>query len=218
MARSTGINVNIAPKCHFTTAYICLGEAEKITSPDQSKKTYVMSLISYVKKEEAQGQIAEMYKALEAKLNILPNVVQFHTASPELYPKLIGFLEHFFDHPNLGLTTIAYIRMLVSDREGGQYCVRFQTSILKYLGEKESDIEQTKTNYNNLKLDAKAKQLVLFVLDVIFSSEHEGIEERLNELKELGWSEPDIYEACMIAAFQKGVVPIIKAFQLEMDF
>ncbi len=103
-----------------------------------------MALINYVKKDEATGAIASIYEKMEQRLNILPNVLQFHTASPGLYPKLISIFDHFIEHERLDVFTIAYTRLLVSHLGGGEYCVRFQSSILKYLGVSEENIEKAK--------------------------------------------------------------------------
>jgi alkylhydroperoxidase/carboxymuconolactone decarboxylase family protein YurZ len=41
---------------------------------------------------------------------------------------------------------------------------------------------------------------------------------RVTKLKEVGWTEKDIYEACMLGAVQKGTTQVIKAFEIENDF
>ncbi len=176
-----------------------------------------MALINYVKKEEATGKIAEIYNDLEERMNILPNVVQFHTASPELFERLINYLEFFIDHQSIDHITIAYIRMLISFQNGGEYCVRFQSGILKYLGVSDEDLEVAKSDSNKLNLDNKRKSLVNFVLDVQ-NGKHENTENQIKKLEELGWTQKDIYDANALGALQKGMVNVVKAFKVEIDF
>lgn len=176
-----------------------------------------MALINYIKKEEATGKISEIYRMLENRLNILPNVVQFHTASPKLFEKLMGFLSYFFDHPNIDNVTTAYIRLLISGIEEGEYCIRFQSSILKYLGISEEDIEISMKDYKKLKLDPKRKELICFVLDAMYNKlEDKSI--RIQLLRGLGWTDEDIYDASALAALQKGMVKVVSTFEVELDF
>ena len=176
-----------------------------------------MALINYIKKEEATGKIAEIYSMLEAQLNILPNVIQFHTASPDLFEKLMGFLSHFFDHPTIDHVTIAYIRLLISGIEEGEYCIRFQSSILKYLEVLDEDIELALEDYNEVQLDPKRKELVCFVLDTMYNK-LESKSAIIQLLRALGWTDKDIYEASVLAALQKGMVKVVSTFEVEIDF
>lgn len=176
-----------------------------------------MALINYVKRENATGQIADIYEKIEQRMNKIPNVVQFHSASPELFPKFMSVIGHFFDHPTLDSVTVAYIRFLISFHEKGEYCVRLQSLALKSFGVSEEQLNKAKENYYNLQLDEKRKALVCFILDEIFDK-LVNTEEKLKQLDELGWTEKDIYEASVLAALQKGMVRVITAFKLEFDY
>lgn len=176
-----------------------------------------MALINYVKKEEATGIIADVYKNIEDRMQVVPNVIQFHSASPELFVKIMNVFNHFFDHESIDPVTMAYIRLLVSNIAGGEYCVRFQSKVLQYLGISIEDINLAKTDYLQTKLDNKRKALLCFVLDEMFDK-IENAQLRIDELKAFGWSEKDIYEASIISALQKGMVQVIKTFKVEYDF
>ena len=176
-----------------------------------------MSLINYVKKEEATGQIAEIYNMIEERMKIVPNVVQFYTASPDLFGKLMGLIGHYIDHPTMDREAIAYTRMLISNKENATYCVRFQSTILKSMGIPESDLELAKEDYTKVKLPEKDRALVCFVLDQMFGN-LKDTKTRIEDLKALGWDEKDIFEASVMGAIQKGMVNVIKSFEVEIDF
>ena len=176
-----------------------------------------MSLINYVKREEATGQTAEIYDMLEQRIKVIPNVVQFYTASPELFGKFMNFVGHYIDHPVLDTITVSYIRMLISYKSNATYCVLLQSGILKSRNVTDADLEIAKEDYTKVNLDEKSKALVCFVLDMMFEK-LENAKARIENLKELGWAEKDIFEASVAGAIQKGMVNVIKAFEVKPDF
>ncbi len=176
-----------------------------------------MALIDYVKKEEATGKIAQMYQLLEERMHILPNVIQFNTASPELFEKMMGFWQHYMDHPRFDSQMVAWIRLLISHAEGGTYCVRFQSSILRYLGVKEEELSAAFEDYSKLPMDQKRRDLIVFVVDMMLGN-HKDTKFKLVDLRSLGWTDQDIYEASVLGALQKGMVQVVKVFQVEIDF
>ncbi len=176
-----------------------------------------MSLISYIKREEATGQIADIYDMLEQRIKVIPNVVQFYTASPELFIKFMGFVGHYIDHPTLNAITVAYTRMLISHKSNADYCVKLQSGILESMKVTKVDLELAKKDYTKINLDEKNKALVCFVLDMMFGK-LENAKERINHLKVLGWADKDIFEASVMGAIQKGMVNVIKAFEVQLDF
>lgn len=176
-----------------------------------------MALINYIKREEATGQVAELYKNIEEKMKVVPNVIQFHTASPDMFGKIMSVLNHYSNHQSLNPVVVSYIRLLISNMAGGEYCVRFQSALLHLMGVSERDIKIAKDDYHNMNLDSKNKALVCFILDQMFDK-IEHAKDKIDELKSLGWTEKDIYEASVLGALQKGMVQVIKTFKVEIDF
>lgn len=176
-----------------------------------------MSLIETVQEKEANGFIAQVYSGIKSKMNRVPNVIKFHTASPELFEKVMPVFDYYSGHPNLDPILVAYIRMLLSGIYECNYCIRFQTSVLKFMGISENDIDQAKENYYKVNLDYKRKLLLCFVLDEM-QDKIENPKERINELTQFGWTEKDIYEASILGALQRGMVQLIKTFKVDIDF
>ncbi len=176
-----------------------------------------MALINYIKREEATGRIAEIYDGIEERIKIIPNVVQFYTASPELFDKIMELVSHYTDHPNFDRATVAYIRMLISNRENATYCILLQSGILRSLEIPESDIETAKQDHTMVNLPAKNQAIICFVLDQMYGKLTDT-KSRIDQLKELGWTEKDIFEASVLGAIQKGMVNVIKTFEVQPDF
>lgn len=176
-----------------------------------------MALIEYIKREDATGQIAEVYKSIEERMKIVPNVIQFHTASPEMFGKIMNVFNHYSNHQSLNPVLVSYIRLLISNVAGGEYCVRFQSALLLFMGISENDLKIAKDDYNKVNLDSKNKSMLCFVLDEMFDK-ITNAEKRIEELRTLGWNDQEIYEASVLGALQKGMVQLIKTFKIKIDF
>ena len=176
-----------------------------------------MTLLKTVGKEEATGIIAATYKMMEERVKFIPNVVQLHTVSPELFEKFMPVVGHYTDHPTLDPVLVSYIRLLISKLEDGTYCVRLQSAVLNNYGVSAEDIAVACENYHKTNLDVKRRNLICFVIDMMYN-ELTNKEEKLHDLIEMGWTEKDIYEASMLGGIQKGVVKVIKAFDVKLDF
>jgi alkylhydroperoxidase/carboxymuconolactone decarboxylase family protein YurZ len=176
-----------------------------------------MSLLKSISKEEASGAVDAVYKMMEERVGFIPNVVKMHTASPELFEKFMGLVGYYTDHPSLDPVIVSYVRFLISSMESTTYCMKLQSAVLMNYKIPQEDLSAAGKNYHKVNLDPKRKELVIFVLDLMYGK-LKNTKERIARLKELGWSEKEIYEMSMLAAIQKGVVQVIKAFEVQPDF
>lgn len=176
-----------------------------------------MSLLKSVSESEAQNEVKQVYGGFAQLLGRVPNVVKFHTASTTTYKYLMGVINEFADHPTLDPVLITYLRIIVPFKLKGEYCVKFQSFLIKNRGVTDEEIEIAKRNPANLPIDEKRKALLLFVLDVL-DDKHENIEEKLDKVRSHGWTDQEIYELCFIGALQKGMTHLIKAFKVEHDY
>ncbi len=58
---------------------------------------------------------------------------------------------------------------------------------------------------------------MVFVIDLMFDKPMNK-KERLSKLKDLGWTDKDIYELSFLGGLQRGMIQVIKGFELEFDF
>lgn len=176
-----------------------------------------MTLLKTISKEEAKGSVAAVYQMMEDRVKFIPNVVKLHSASPEFFEKFMAITGYYTDHPTLDPVLVSYIRLLISNMEGANYCVRLQSAVLNNYQVNKEDITDACTNYGNINLDTKRKLLLCFVMDMMYDK-LTNTKENIAELTEAGWTEKDIYEACMLGAVQKGVTKVIKGFEVDFDF
>lgn len=176
-----------------------------------------MTLLKQVNENEATDMVKQVYDGFTQVLGRVPNVVKFHTASSTIYPYFMGLVNEFADHPNLDPVLLNYLRIIVSHRYGGEYCVKFQSFLAKSRGESEDNIETAISNPHEINMDDKRKTLLLFALDIV-DGNHDDVENRIAALKSIGWTDQDIYEICFLGGLQKGMVPLIMGFKVEHDF
>ena len=176
-----------------------------------------MSLLKSIKKEEASGAVATVYEMMQQRVGFIPNVVKLHTASPDLFEKFMSLVGHYTDHPSLDPVMVSYVRYLISSIENTTYCMKLQTAVLKNYNVTGEELSVAGRDYHEIALDPKRKELVLFVMDMMYGKPG-NTQKRIIQLKDLGWAEKDIYEMSMLGAIQKGVVQLIKTFEIQPDF
>jgi alkylhydroperoxidase family enzyme len=176
-----------------------------------------MSILKITNKDEATGAVAAVYQLMEDRIKFIPNVVKMHSVSSDFFEKFMAVTGFYTDHPTLDPVLVSYIRLLISHHENAEYCIRLQSAVLNNYKVTADDIKIACNDYNLINLDPKRKMLVCFVLDMMFDRLTDA-ENNVNKLKEVGWTEKDIYEASMLGAVQKGTTKVISAFKVENDF
>lgn len=183
-----------------------------------NKKKKVMSLFkTEIKPEEATGKIAEAYEFFKERLGKVPKVMQLHTVNPILFGNLVEFLGYYGSQSKLDIEMLAHIRLIVSAKGNCEYCVKLNSAILIQMGKQQAYLDNIANDCKKIEIDEKRKQLVLFALKVVFNAEDVNVED-LTTLKDLGWTEKDIYDASAAATKQHGMIQLIKAFKVEIDF
>lgn len=176
-----------------------------------------MTLLKTVKPSEASGGIKQIYDGFISKLGKIPNVIQFHTASPSIYGHLMGILNTFSQHPTLDRELLAYLRYIISHRVGGAYCVQFQSYLLKAYGQSDENIAYAVTDLAKLKMDDKRKTLLCFALALLENTDMD-VPQHLQDLHNKGWQDQEIYEYCFLGGLQMGMMPLVEGFRVEKDY
>ena len=170
-----------------------------------------MFILNHVKPEDATGKVAEAYSVFPKEIPV-PEPLVLMSASPELTHLQSGVIRHFMTHEKLDMGLLATIRYLVASEEGYQFCINLNSGILKMAGGmSDSDLEALKANPDAAPLEESQKALLLFVLKVVRTPD-EVKEADVDELRKLGWSDQDIFEAAFHGASMIGASKLYKAF------
>ncbi|MCP4667641.1 MAG: hypothetical protein GY849_14900 [Deltaproteobacteria bacterium] len=170
-----------------------------------------MFILNHVKPEEATGKVAEAYSVFPKGIPV-PEPLILMSASPELTHLQSGVIRHFMTHEKLDMGLLAMIRYLVASEHNYQFCINLNGGILKMAGEmSDSDLKALKDNPGEAQLEESQKALLLFVLKVVRTPD-EVQESDVDALRELGWSDQDIFEAAFHGASMIGASKLYRAF------
>jgi len=106
----------------------------------------------------------------------------------------MGFMGYFMQHQTLYPTLTTTIRYLVSVEFDHQYCANFNGQMLAKMGGlSEDQLKSIGANPEGAPLDEKGKAMLLFVLKALKSPETVETKD-VDSLRNLGWSDQDIYK------------------------
>lgn len=174
-----------------------------------------MALIKITPPDKAQGKLAELYKEVETMFGVVPSGVQLLGVSPGILDNQLGIMGHYYGHKTLSTQLLAMIRMMISNACKSSYCLNLNHSILEGAGFTKEQVDAALADPNNAPLEEKEKALLLFVLKAC-DNPHSTTQTDVDKLRELGWSDVDIFEALAHGARAVGTNIIFDAFKVDM--
>jgi alkylhydroperoxidase family enzyme len=173
-----------------------------------------MAFIKTVSPEKAEGKIAELYAPVLEMIGSVPKSLEMWSASPTLLELQMGFMGYFMQHQTLDPNLTTLIRYLVAKECDHQYCVNFNGQMLTKMGGiSEDQLKAIGANPKEAPLDEKGKAMLLFVLKALKSPETVEAKD-LDSLRNLGWTDQDIYEATVHGANMVLSGTLFKAFRM----
>lgn len=170
-----------------------------------------MFKLETVRPEEATGKVAEAYSVFPEGMPI-PEPIVLMSASPELAHLQSGVIRYYMTHSKLDMGLLAMIRYLVASEFDYSFCVKLNAGILKMAGGfSNDDLESLKTNPGSAPLEDFQKALLLFVLKVIKTPDQVE-EEDVEALRNMGWTDQDIFDASFHGASMIGASKLYRAF------
>lgn len=176
-----------------------------------------MALITTTPPEKAEGKLAELYATVEQVFGGVPNNVRLLGVSPTILENQIDMVGYYMGHPRLRTPLLAMIRMLVARGCKSPYCEALNAGMLLKQKVTPEQIEAAKNDPNQAPLGDNEKALLLFVLKVT-QDPHSAKAEEIGNLKGLGWTEQDIFDAVVLGARMVGTNIIFDTFKIDVDF
>jgi len=173
-----------------------------------------MALINTVKVEEAEGAVKEVYDQLMKTARTVPLPMQMMSASPELLAVQVQSLGHYFRHPTLSFALLGHIRLAVAHNFSYEYCVEFNSGLLQMLTEiTDEQLDAVKADPSTAPLEENDKAMLLFVIKCV--SEPDSVQQGdVEDLKKMGWTDKDIFEAAHHGADMIRHGTLFKAFKM----
>jgi len=176
-----------------------------------------MAIIETQTNETATSPVREVYDEVLKRLPFVPKPVQVMSASPEFVPKYWQMLTHVLDHPRLSKELMAHIRLGVAMHSDYPYCVELNTTALTMLvGATPEEIAAFREDPAAGKLPDNERELVSFVVRAIREPEEVGADD-VQRLRDLGWTDPDIFDATFMGAFMLTSGVLFNTFKMHED-
>jgi hypothetical protein len=125
----------------------------------------------------------------------------------EMFIKEIGYL---LNHPSINPDFFAMSRLYVASCEDFGYCKSFNTKLLLSLGYSKNELAEIKSDFN-LPLDLKHQALADGMKKAIYNPD-DFTKKSIDILKEIGWSDSNIFDAIDHGAFLFKFSKILKAY------
>ena len=174
-----------------------------------------MALIKTVDPEKAEGDIKEIYDALQKNIGIIPSPMELASASPWMMKTMWQSIQYYTRHPNLGFGVLSTIRYLVAEEYDYAFCINFNKNFLKMQGMSEEDIQKTAQDPSQAPLDDKDRAMVVFVMNAI-KKPNAVTQADVDSLHSLGWQDSDILDAMSHATHMIGASILMKTFKMDI--
>jgi hypothetical protein len=174
-----------------------------------------MALIQTVDPEKAEGEVKEIYDALNANIGMIPAPMELSSASPWIMKNMWGSVQYFTQHPNLGFGVLSTIRYLVAEEYDYAFCINFNKNFLKMQGMSEEDIQKTSQDPSQAPLDDKDRAMVAFVMNAI-KDPNSMNQKDVDQLYGHGWDDRDILDAMSHAASMVSASILMKTFKMDI--
>jgi hypothetical protein len=154
----------------------------------------------------------KLLEDVKSKLGVMPPHFEFLLSlNPKRFQMFIQEITYLAKHPNINPDLFAMLRLHIATKEEFSYCKLFNTKLLLAKGYGKKDIKNIKDDISNIPLDDRHQLLAQKAILAVYSAELFSITD-INELKELSWSDSDIYDAIDHACFLFKNAKIIKAY------
>jgi hypothetical protein len=168
-------------------------------------------LLNHTPPDEAEGRIADAYSVLPPGVPV-PEPLILHSASPELLTRQVELLRYFMNHPRLDMELLAMTRYVLAHRFKYQFCYDFNGMILQAAAMmSDEELATLREHPEIVELDEARKALFLFALKVVENPT--GVTPQdIEVLRELGWTDQDVFDMSFHAASFLSTSVLWKAF------
>ncbi|WP_291521612.1 hypothetical protein [Acidithiobacillus sp.] len=172
-----------------------------------------MTTLTLTKPQSAQGELAELYAAIEKSFGSVPEGLQLFGVSPKLLQIQMQALGYFGQHPSLSGNFLALLRYILSEDGGCQFCIGFNQGLLLNAGLSAESIARALQNPLNAPLHDKENRLLDYVVRAV-RNPHGVQDAEIDGLRKLGWTDQDIFDAVAHGAQHTAIDIIFETFRV----
>jgi len=140
-----------------------------------------------------------------------PHFELFATINPTRFKMFLEEINYLATHEHINPDFFALLRYYVATQNNFVYCIQFNQALLLSKGYTLEQLNALVNFKEELPLDSKHQALFVEAVNALDDPAHFTVE-TLEKLKQLGWSDADIYDAVDHGAFLFKFSKILKAY------
>jgi len=172
-----------------------------------------MFILAYQTPAEATDKVAEIYQFFASKRSPVPAPLQLLSASPDLLRLQFDQISYFAGHQALSFPLLAAIRFLAAQMACYDHCVDLNRLWLGKTGLSAQDLTDLSEG-RFVDAFSEAENRLLAVVTKMLRQEKISPTE-VYQLRDLGWQDSDILDACAQGANLISAAYLFKAFSQE---
>ena len=180
------------------------------------KENPMTSLLNTIEPEKAEGKVKELYDHVTELWGGVPNAMKLHSVSPFLIEGQMAYIGYFMQRSTMSAKLQTLIRLLVSTDSDCSYCININTAMLLQEGMTLEEVNAIKKDPSLAPLEDNERGLLLHVLKATHTPKSIRKED-IAKLRDLQFSEQEIFEAVHYGANMVMVDILFDSFQVENE-
>ena len=169
-----------------------------------------MFTLAYQTHDQASDGVAEIYAHFIRKRSPVPAPLQLMSSSPGLLEVFFEQIQYFLRHPALSFPLLAAIRFLAAQQVCFEHCTALNRLWLSKTGLSEQDLADLAAG-RPVEAFSEGENELLQTVARVLRKERISAEE-VEQLRQLGWKDSDILDACVQATSMVGTAYLFEAF------
>jgi len=173
-----------------------------------------MSLLKTVGPDESTVEMKQFYQSFLDTVGMVPPPFVMYSTSPGIQALQAEIVRYYREKSNLSPLLLALIRYLMAVGLELEPCIEFNARALRSQGVSDEKIADLKMNPASAPLDEKDGWLLAFVIKAVRAPETVS-EGHVRKLRDLGWTDGDIFDALYIPCMMVGMERMMKALKID---
>jgi hypothetical protein len=173
-----------------------------------------MFVLNYQKPDENPEQaVAAVYDVFAQKRSPVPAPLQLMSTSPGLLQQVFSQISYFMHHEKLSFPLLAAIRFLAAQQVCFEHCTTLNRIWLSKTGLSEQDLSDLAAG-KEVEAFSEAENELLHTVSRVLHRQKIS-EEEVQRLRDLGWQDSDILDACAQGTNMLGLSCLFEAFSKQ---
>ncbi len=174
-----------------------------------------MSWIDEIEKEDAQGELKDIYDELMESRGNVSNILKVHSLNPgAMKAHLDLYMSVMFKDSSLSRKESEMIAVVVSAANGCEYCVEHHVEALNHYWRDEERVRLLAEDYEKTEVDDRYKVMLGFAKKLT-EEPHKMVEDDVDKLKDEGFSHQDVLNITLVTGYFNFVNRIALGLDVE---